>query len=181
MKKNILTTALVFTVAILAVASKANAQGSANKQKVSYPEKLIISDNTSNPAAVKDALAKSKINVKALLDFQKAFTNIGNEKWYKENYGYSARFFENGIQNDVSYSDKGERLYQMKQFNENNLSRELRTQIKTAFYDCSVKWVHEIIFPHKTVYIVLIEDEATLKNIRIGDDEMEVVEEVTKS
>ena len=181
MKKTILTIALFSTGFLLVSIPHANAQGSTYGQPVHYSARLLVLAAAAEFSALKEVLGKNQINVKALVDFKKSFAGINDEMWYRESYGYSARFFGQGSQTDVSYSEKGKWMYSILQYDETKLARDLRMQIRSVYYDCRIKWVHEIILPRKTVYMVLIEDDSTIKNIRIGDGEMEVVEELSRS
>ena len=161
--------------------SAAEAQSKVNKQNSFTSENLRVLDNSDNPSHYKNSMAMNQISIKAIRDFKKTYENINNEKWYLEAYGFCAVFFEGDIRNDVNYSDNGHWLYSMKQYDETKLCRDIRNQIKTIYYDYAIQWVHEIILPKKTVYFVLIEDKTTLKNIRICEDELEIIEDINKN
>jgi hypothetical protein len=54
--------------------------------------------------------------------------------------------------------------------------------IKSQYYDYKITLVEEIVQTLKPlVYVVHMEDATTLKNIRVSDREMEVVEEYKKA
>ncbi len=53
--------------------------------------------------------------------------------------------------------------------------------VKSQYYDYTITLVEEIEVPMKPlVYVVHMEDSATLKNVRVSDREMEVLEEYKK-
>jgi len=161
--------------------NSADGQRKVNNQNSFNPENLKAVTDLNNPSHYKNSIAINEFNSKAVRNFKKTFENINNEKWYQEEYGLCAVFFENDVQNDVNYANNGHWLYTMKQYDENKLPHDISNQIKTVYYEYAIQWVHEIVLPQKTVYFVLIQDKATIKNIRICDGEMEVVEDINKS
>ncbi len=54
--------------------------------------------------------------------------------------------------------------------------------LKSQYYDYTITLVEEIETPMKPlVYVVHMEDSTTLKNVRVSEKEMEVLEEYKKS
>jgi hypothetical protein len=62
------------------------------------------------------------------------------------------------------------------------MPREIRGIVKSQYYDYTITLVEQIEETHKPlVYVVHLEDAATLMNVRVSEREMEVMEEYVKS
>jgi hypothetical protein len=62
------------------------------------------------------------------------------------------------------------------------MPRDVRAMVKSQYYDYTITLVEEIIEPFKPlVYVVHLEDVETLKNIRVSEREMEVMDEYKKN
>jgi hypothetical protein len=66
-------------------------------------------------------------------------------------------------------------------YDEKKLPDEIRSIVKSTYYDYSITCVEEIHIDSKIIYIVHMQDDKTWKNVRICDGEMEIVEDFDKS
>ena len=162
----------------LAFISHTNAQQSNNipgQPLFTIVPHAIVIDNTA--VAVSPPYA---INIKAVRDFAKSFKDAENVRWYIVPDGFMAYFTEHGIKARAGYDKKGNWLYCMRSYAEACLPKEIRAQVKSIYYDCTITWVNEITYGRQPIYIVHILDGTCWKNIRIWEGEMEIVDAFEK-
>ena len=148
-----------------------------------------VSNDKNTPTAVMDKpasmtgsnLTNSKMGMRALKDFSKAFKNVTNADWFvPETGGFIASFNENEVKKSAYYNQKGQFMYSIKRYAEQDLPKSIRHLVKSTYYDYSIISIEEIEVDNKTIYLVHVQDEHNSKTIRIADDEMEVIEELVR-
>ena len=119
------------------------------------------------------------VHTKAMRDFIKRNSKAVNIEWMLVNGGYVVKYNDNRNSNcRTVYSCHGNYVYTIKQYNEQQMLHEIRDMVKRTWYDYAINLVEEVLVPAKpVVYIVHLQDAATLKNIRISEGEMEVIED----
>jgi len=178
--KKISMVVMATVIAAAAVTGNANAQkflGSAIAEAMYVPS----FDSATNPGAFSATSDLSTVNVKALKDFQKAFKGV-NASWYKANDGgYVAGFKTGDVKNIVAYNAKGQWHHTIRYYNEKQLPKDVRATVKSTYYDYNITGVSEVHFDDQVVYMIMIEDETSIKTLRIGNGEMQEVSELEKS
>lgn len=120
----------------------------------------------------------NEMNTRAMRDFVSRFSGVTNELWHTNNGCYVAVFFRDSIQYRVIYTTRGDLNYIMKYYQERNLARDIRAQVKSVYYDYKIYIVQEIESPHNpTVYIFNLQGDTDWKKVRLCRGEMEVLEE----
>ncbi|MGC4038317.1 MAG: hypothetical protein QM764_20305 [Chitinophagaceae bacterium] len=117
---------------------------------------------------------------RASRDFSSRFKNAGNAKWYEMKNGLIAKFDENGKAIKAFYDRNGRWFYTIATYGESKLPVDVRKQVKSVYYDYTIDVVIEVNVDDKTAYLVKMEDEKTLKTIRVVDGEMDVYEDYLK-
>lgn len=177
--KKILMAITATVMGAAALSGNANAQkflGSANAKAIYLP----FFDSATNPGTFNTASDLSTVNVKALKDFQKAFKGA-NASWYKANDGgYIAGFKTGAVKNIVAYNAKGQWHHTILYYDEKQLPKGVRATVKSTYYDYNITGVSEVHFNDQVVYMIIIEDETSIKTLRISDGEMEEVRELKK-
>ena len=174
MKKFLLAIA-VTTVSALAIANHGNAQNANNMAVLEHPRNVIKIDKlmlTDAMAAGPDAL-----NAKALKSFKKSFKDVSGEKWIKNEYGVTARFTINDINNVIYYDKTGHWQASIKTYHEDQLDRNVRAIIKSRYFDYKITQVQEIEnndTDGTPTYIVHIEGEKDFMLIRVSDGNMDI-------
>src|SRR5262249_36229714 len=102
------------------------------------------------------------------------------EKWYKLEDGYLAEFSADDIKTSVLYDNRGWWKYSIRRYNESKLPADVRRIVKSTYFDYTITLIEEINVHEKVIYLVHIEDSKTLKNLRVCDGEMEIIEEYDK-
>ena len=124
----------------------------------------------------------NKIHVKAVRDFLKRDKTAANADWMVVENGFVVKYTDkNNSRCRTVYNSRGEFSYTVRQYNESNMLRDVRALVKSQYYDYTITLVEEIEQQSKPlVYIVHLEDATTLKNIRVSERDIEVVEEYKK-
>jgi hypothetical protein len=121
------------------------------------------------------------IPIKAVRSFKTTWQYVDNESWYKVPDGYRARFTQDGVLYLITYNKRGNWLNTMRQYDETKLDREVRSEVKSVYYDYSIILVEEIELPMKPLtYIIHMEDKTSFLNIRICNREMEEMTGINK-
>ncbi len=127
-------------------------------------------------------VVENYVNIKAIRNFKKAYKGIDDTQWWLlQEGGYVCRFTFKKSLNRAFYDKKGNWLYTVTGYTQDKLAREIRAMVRRAYYDYDISYINEINMPGDvTVYIIQIQDEKTLKLIRICDGEMEIIQEILK-
>ena len=121
--------ALLFNINVSAQQAAVTFAASGSSLTVSKLYDAPDNTNTATPMSLYD------INIRAMRDFMKSFKQAENVEWYKTSEGAMAYFLDNGIKTRASYDNKGNWLYNMRSYAENNLPKEIRAQVKSIYYD----------------------------------------------
>src|SRR5688572_1198101 len=88
----------------------------------------------------------TEVNVRAMRDFSRSFKNAPETKWFKTDKGYFASFSENGKNTKIVYDSKGQRTYSIISYPESKLNRQVRSRVKSVYYDATIIGVHQFEF-----------------------------------
>ena len=174
MKKTFITLIIYgFCVAVMVNSARAQTHQvlafSDAKDFMSSIRTLYVSIEAADmPEAI--ATAESKVNNKALRDFKDRFNHVTGEKWYEMPFFYLTYFQAAGIKNRVYYDKKGHWQYTVKSFQEDKLPKETRSIVRSTYFDYEITFVEEIDSADRRVYIVHLEDENSLLNLRVSED-----------
>jgi hypothetical protein len=117
----------------------------------------------------------NEINPQAFRHFKKNYSAISNEYWYKSNTGFVVKFMDNQISNQVFYDQRGEFIYGIKYYEEENLEKDIRNRIHKEFPEYVIDVVSEITSNENVVYLLSLKNKLDFKNIMITDTEMKVI------
>ncbi|MES1214470.1 MAG: hypothetical protein ABUT20_03050 [Bacteroidota bacterium] len=172
--KRILSVLLADILLCSSVTTTSHAQINAS----SFPRKE--SPELTTPKINGTLLKPQEVNIKAVRDFMKSFTKAEDINWYKAEGGFMVYFKQDGFKDMGAYDLNGNWIYNILSYPASNLPRTIRRQVKSTYYDCSVLWINEITMPDKLIYIVHMEDNESFINLRVCDDEMDIIEEYKK-
>ena len=178
MKKIILT---CFTGSLLVgiITNVSNAQILTAKVKPSF-ESTVLSDPLVMGSG-REIIDLRDINQKALKHFSRSIKNAKGEKWFEKRDGYVVYYMKDGYQSHAVYNIKGNWLYTIGVYSEENLPFSVRDLVKRNYYDFNIFQVLEIKIENKIIYLVRVEDKTSWKTIRVQDGEMQVIEQYRKS
>jgi hypothetical protein len=127
------------------------------------------------------ARPSSAINVKAMRHFLKSFKQADSVHWYKSGDGLMVYFKEAGIKTRVGYNRKGVWLYNLRSYPELQLPKNIRSEIKSIYFDFCIFWVNEISTSQKKlIYLIYMEDKTCYKTIKYDEGEQEIIEQLSK-
>jgi hypothetical protein len=185
MKKTLLALAFGFT-SIMALSNYAFAQYSENP--VGFNDTKNFKESVRNLAALESPAfmgtfipdAKN-INAKAIKDFQGRFNGASNAMWFSDASGFVSYFVQNGYGNRAFYDKKGRWQYSLIFYGEDKLPRDVRSAVKSTYFDLNITLVEEVQTTEAMVYIVHLEDKSNIKILKVNKEgEMEIMQELTK-
>ncbi len=116
----------------------------------------------------------ANVNTRAIMHFNGNYKNVADVQWSVSQGGYMAFFSKKGNVNRVFYDKNGNWKFSINYYGETKLDKEIRNQIKSVYYDFTIKSVQEINLGNKTVYMIYIESDNSSKQLWLCDGEMEV-------
>jgi len=127
------------------------------------------------------ATDESTIHSKALRDFNSRFNHALDAKWFEIPSGYFTSFKVDGFTNRAFYDKKGRWQATVKTFGEDKLPKDIRKIVKSSYFDYAITIVEEVDVADSLVYIVHLDDGATIKNLRVTQDgEMDILCDLKK-
>jgi hypothetical protein len=125
---------------------------------------------------------EKKINFRAYKDFQVRFKQVENASWfYDPKVGFVSYFVRSGYGNRVIYDKKGRWLYSLIIYGEDELPRDIRTRIKSTYFDFTITLVEEVQTTEGTEYVVYLEDKSTIRILTLNrDGDIQTVQEMEK-
>ena len=185
MKKVLFALSIGFT-SIAAISNGAYAQNSAipvafNDAKSFMPSIRYIAalESTDNMGTyIPDA---KSINAKAVKDFQTRFAGTDNAQWFSDRNGFVSYFIKDGYGDRAFYDKKGHWQYSLIFYKEAKLPHDVRSAVRSIYFDMNITLVEEVQTPNGKVYIVHLEDQSNIKILKVNDEgEMEIMQELTK-
>lgn len=127
------------------------------------------------------AVNPSSANTKAVNDFNKRFNKTADVRWISDKDGFVSYFKVDGFTNKVCYDKKGNWEYSMISYNESKLPKDVRTIVKSDYYDMAITLVREVQTPKGKGYVVNLEDKTSIRIVKVNDQgEMETIQEIIK-
>jgi len=132
------------------------------------------------PANKKDL---NSINIRVVRAFMKDFKDAENVSWFKAaNGGCTAQFIQDSVQITSRYSSNGTWSYTLKRYAEKRMSADLRTLVKSSFFDYAIQEVVEILLPNEEeiIYRIMIKNGDEFKILMICSGEFKVINEYSQ-
>lgn len=123
------------------------------------------------------------IKPRAIRHFLNNYSEAKNENWSVIAYGFKVNFIIDGVINAVYYDRMGYWDEIIRKFPEEKLPLEVKDLFKKIYYSNTFIYSESIETIHsdnEATYAVYIEDEKSLKCLRIYKGEMEVIKEISK-
>jgi hypothetical protein len=143
-------------------------------------------DNSSGNVAdaiSSDGHANPSVASRAIRSFSHVYGDCRDAQWSPmKDGGFICRFTKKSIPERAFYDAKGNWLYSIGSYGEDKLAKDIRTFVRNMYQDYKISFVNEIDLPlDRKVYLIQVENEETLKIVRIGDDRIETLQEITLS
>jgi hypothetical protein len=124
------------------------------------------------------------VNIKVVRAFVKDFRDAEKVNWSEAtDGGYIAQFILDSVQTTIGFSSDGTWNYILKRYAEKKMSTDLRTLVKSTFFDYAIMEVTEITLPNaenNIIYRVMIKNDDNFKIIRICNGEMQIAGDYTR-
>ena len=133
----------------------------------------IFGSNTAAPVPV--------VTEKALQSFRSSFKNPVGASWHQVGKHFLAKFEADGKKQRALFNKNGAIIYTISYGVEKDLPSDLRKQIKSNYYDNAISMAIEVNENNRTIWVVRMEDSATMITVRLENGEMEEVQNFKKS
>jgi hypothetical protein len=122
------------------------------------------------------------VNQKAERNFKKDYYKASGAEWtILQDNSLMCRFTINNIRYRAFYTSHGQWKYTISGYDASKLDKGIYDNIKSAYYNSNIVFVNQIDKVRGgTVYIVEIQDEKTIKKLRVDDAGMEIIEDFVK-
>ena len=163
-----------FGIAMLIISSQANAQK--NETALLIKSSVLDVAGPENGSSV-----MADISVAAVERFKSDFRDVKEVEWKVISNGYRAYFQQNDLLTAVDYDNKG-KLYSVIRYGKSLLSKDMKKMLEKRFLDGQVREVSEVkIADFATkVYVIVMEDNVSVKTVQILEDEVKVIQEIRK-
>jgi len=141
-----------------------------DKMKVTPPDSVV-----NQPKSLNYSTDIGSLSTKIAKNFTRNFKDVDDVRINLiKNYTY-IYCKKDGITNRIRYDKKGNWDYTIRYYQEDQMPKEIRKQVKINFFDFEIDGVSEVSVGNKTAYLVTIKSIQTWKTVKILDDEMSVV------
>jgi len=120
------------------------------------------------------------INANAVKSFTKNFKNASDAKWSKIVDGFTATFTADGAENRCYYDKYGNWHFTVVTYEEKKLPKDIRSRVKSIYYDYSISIAQEVHVADKTIYLIHMQGDTCWKTVRVSDEDMEEIETLNK-
>ena len=108
-------------------------------------------------------------------------TTYAGNKSSRSEKGYVVHSIIDGRKSMTAYDKKGKWVYTIQQYSIDDLDKSLKDRIRSVYYDYDVTIIQKVEQPGMdVVYVVHLENEKSIKIVRLTNDDMEEVQEFNK-
>lgn len=122
------------------------------------------------------------VNLKAEKQFKKEYPQSREAEWSAlSDHSLVCRFSMNNIIHRAIYTPQGQWKYTTSGYTAGKLNKAVYDKVKTVYYNSNIVFVNQIdLADGGIIYIVELQDDKSIKKVRVEGDEMEVVQEFIK-
>ncbi len=158
-------------------------------QPVRFTDKKYFKSFIHNIAALETLAFKGNylpdikdVNGRALKDFQVRFSDVSKVKWFNDNNGYTSYFNKDGFNDRAYYNKKGHWQYSLIYYTEDKLPKDIRSTVKSKYFDLAIYMAEEVQTTYGTAYIVYLEGKSKIKIVKVStENEIETMTELVKN
>lgn len=162
---------LFATIIMTACTRKMAAQSAINTDT---PLFMQISNQVGSPHYI------SNINTKVLRSFYESYGEVPDARWFRADNGFGVVLKHNGMNKTIYYKRNGIVDAEIFYYTEDLLPKQVRHLVKSNFYDYAITYVTEVHKNDATAFYVKIEDSASIKTLKIVEEEWEVTNTMVK-
>ncbi len=110
-----------------------------------------------------------------------ASTSYASDNTSKSGKAHVVYSVVEGRQTMTAYNKNGKWIYTIQRYSPDNLDKNITDKVRSVYYDYGVTAIEKVEQPGmNVVYVVHLENEKSLKTVRLTDDEMELVQDFVK-
>ena len=160
----------ILSAAIFLMTTSTNHSSAQNGNRISLNFNSLISATFEKTSEAKI----TEVNIRAMRDFSRSFKNAPETKWFKTDKGYIASFSENGKNTKIVYDNRGQRNYSIISYPESKLNRQVRSRVKSVYFDATIIGVHQFEFDNKTVHVIkMLDQNSKPMTLAVTDEQIE--------
>jgi hypothetical protein len=127
-------------------------------------------------------LTRNEINLRALRDFMWRYDQEDHACWFStSDGGFESYFIRDGYGNRVFYDQKGNWSYSLINYGEDKLPRNIRSLVRSAYFDFDIVVVEELQMNEGIEYIVTMKDQTDIRIVKVSKaGDLEVLQELSK-
>jgi hypothetical protein len=124
----------------------------------------------------------SSTNVSAKVNkaFSQYFKGASHLRWYDMEQKFLVKFIENDQENRALFTKNGALIYHISYGEEQHLPTEVRSIIKSTYFDQKITRVLKIDQDNRTIWVVSMEDAKNFIMARVEDNELEETQRMQK-
>jgi len=108
-------------------------------------------------------------------------TTYAGNKSSRSEKGYVVHSVIDGRKSMTAYDKKGKWVYTIQQYSIDDLDKSLKDRIRSVYYDYDVTIIQKVEQPGMdVVYVVHLENEKSIKIVRLTNDEMETIQDLIR-
>ncbi|MHB8205794.1 hypothetical protein [Mucilaginibacter sp.] len=125
--------------------------------------------------------SKSIVTKKVSESFNRLFKGAVAPAWFTIDKGYLVKFIMDDQKNKAVFTKNGQLVYLLAFGNEKQMPRDIRTAVKSKYFDYDITSTVKVNIDDKTIWLVNLEDAKQLIMLRVDEDGVvDVADEVTK-
>ena len=108
-------------------------------------------------------------------------TTYAGNKSSRSEKGYVVHSIIDGRKSMTAYDKKGKWVYTIQQYSIDDLDKSLKDRIRSVYYGYDVTIIQKVEQPGMdAVYVVHLENEKSIKIVRLTNDEMETIQDLIR-
>ena len=123
----------------------------------------------------------SNVSAKVNKAFGQYFKGATHQRWYQLDKNFLVKFIQNDQENRALFTKNGSLVYHISYGSEKHLPSEVRSLIKSTYYDQSITRVLKVNQDKRNIWVVSLEDAKDYVMVRVEDMEMEETQRMQKS
>ncbi|HZK63072.1 MAG TPA: hypothetical protein VFC34_02945 [Puia sp.] len=123
------------------------------------------------------------VSSKIVRNFNRAYKNTNGVEWMVlKDKSLVCRFYMNNILYRAFYSRNGSWLQTASGYEADKLDRTVKEMVRSSYQNYAISYINQIDLPaNRIIYLVEVQDNKSIKKIRVADDEMDVVQDIEKN
>ena len=133
-----------------------------------------------NEVTVSSKPTKAIVSQKVSESFAKLFKGAEAPQWFKADKDYVVDFILNNQINKAEFTTNGSLVYHMAFGNEKQMPTDIRTIVKSKYFDFAINSTVQITYQEENAWIVNVEDAENYLVLRVADGKLDMLDQIAK-